>query len=96
MIEEALLPCDGMALRQDPLEGHDCSAQANRMIPSSDKMNVVRHDCQAEQLQFSGLFVDTKGLADRLKYLRMGEGVEPTLFAANCYKERVCPVDPGW
>ena len=48
MIEEALLPFDGMALRHDPLEGHDCSAQANRMIPSSDKMNVVRHDGQAE------------------------------------------------
>ena len=48
MVEEPMLPLDGMALGDDAFEGLDRSAQANRMIPSSDKMNVVRHDSQAE------------------------------------------------
>jgi hypothetical protein len=48
MVKEALLPFDGMALREDPLERHDCSAKASRMIPSGNKMNVIRHYGQAE------------------------------------------------
>ena len=96
MIEEALLPSDGMAFGYEPLECHDCSAQAGPMIPAGDEMNVVRHDCQAEQFQFPGLLVDSKGAADRLKHVRVGERVKSPLLATDGHKERIRPVDPGW
>ena len=73
MIEEALLPSDGVAFGDEPFECHDGSAQARRMIPAGDEMNVIGHHGQAEQFQFPCLLVDSKGSVNRLKHVRVGE-----------------------
>ena len=89
MVEESLLPIDVMPFGDDAFEGLNRLSQSDRMIPPGNHVDVIRHDGQAEQLQFPCLFIDSKGLVDCLKYIWVGERVKPTLLAANCYKERV-------
>ena len=48
MVEEPLLPLDGMPFGDDAFEGPDCLPQSDRMIPSGDHVDVIRHDGQVE------------------------------------------------
>ena len=48
MVEEPLLPLDGMPFGDDAFEGPDRLPQSDRMIPSGDHVDVIRHDGQVE------------------------------------------------